>query len=110
MRINLCNILPRNGWAIRVELKGELQQRHIRSRQVGVAIVADQLIELFLRLTEQAQHLIMRCAAIRISIRRRQHQKQALLLQARKRPVFEEGRRKEAGLSLKRFARFEVGA
>ena len=53
MRINLCNIFPRNGRAIRVEPKGELQQRHVRGRQVCVAIVADQLIELFLRLAEQ---------------------------------------------------------
>ena len=62
MRINLCNIFPRNGRAIRVELKGELQQRHVRRRQVRVAIVAEQLIELFLRFAEQTQHLIMRVA------------------------------------------------
>ena len=100
VRINLCNILPRNGRAIRVELKGKLQQRHVRGRQVRVAIVAEQLIELFLRFAEQTQHLIVRRGAIRISIRRRQHQQQALLLLARKRPVFEEDRRKEAGFGL----------
>ena len=99
-RINLCNIRLRNGRAIRVELKRKLQQRHVRGRQVRVAVVAEQLIKPFLRFAEQTQHLIVHRGAIRISIRRRQQQKQALLLQARKRPVFEEDRRKEAGLGL----------
>ena len=100
VRINLCNIFPRNGRAIRAEPKGELQQRHVRGRQVRVAIVAEQLIELFLRFAEQTQHLIMRGGAIRISICRRQHQQQTLLLLARKRPVFEEDRCKESGFGL----------
>ncbi len=99
-RIDLCNIFLRNGRGVHAEFDGKVQQRHVGGRQVGVSVIAQELIEALLRFTEQTQHLIVRRGGIRIATCRRECQEQAFLLLARKSPVLKEDRRGHAGFGL----------